>query len=147
VILVDEYAALPALAGRPHLSLVGEVLVLTYSRAYRLTRALLDPGPGRLQTRGRFTRLVEALSAEGLQALHERLADPDPAVLRIVDPRPLIRTAGAIQNTYALSLLQAETLAAAVTNDWPIRFVAHESAPEPVRRAAVELGLDLATIT
>ena len=146
MILVDEYVALPALAGRPHLSLVGEVLALSYSRAYRLTRALLDPGPGRLQTRGRFTRLVEALSAEGLQALHERLADPDPAVLSIVDPRPLIRTAGAIQNTYALSLLQAETLAAAVTNDWPIRFAAHESGPEPVRRAAVELGLDLATI-
>ena len=147
MILVDEYAALPALAGRPHLSFAGEVLVLTYSRAYRHTRALLDPGPGRLQTRGRFTRLVEALSAEGHQALHERLADPDPAVLRIVDPRPLIRTAGAIQNTYAVSLLQAETLAAAVRNDWPIRFAAHESAPEPVRRAAVELGLDLATIT
>ena len=79
--------------------------------------------------------------------MHERLADPDPAILRIVDPRPMIRTAGAIQNTYAVSLLQAETLAAAVTNDWPIRFAAHESAPEPVRRAAVELGLDLATIT
>lgn len=50
MILVDEYAVLPALAGRPHLSLAGDVLVLTYSRAYRLTRALLDPGPGRLQT-------------------------------------------------------------------------------------------------
>lgn len=147
MILVDEYAALPALAGRPDLSFTGEVLALTYSRAYRLTRALLDPGPGRLQTRGRFTRLVEALSSEGLQALHERLADPDPAILTIVDPRPLIRTAGAIQNTYAVSLLQAETLAAAVTNDWPIRFAAHESAPEPVQRAAIELGLDLATIT
>ncbi len=147
MILVDEYAALPALAGRPHPSLSGEVVALTYSRAYRLTRALLDPGPGRLQTRGRFTRLVEALSAEGLQALHERLADPDPAVLVVVDPRPMIRAAGAIQNTYAVSLLQAETLAAAVTNDWSVRFATAESAPEPVRRAAVELGLDLATIT
>lgn len=87
------------------------------------------------------------MSGEGLQALHERLADPDPAVLMIVDPRPLIRTTCAIQNTYALSLLQAETLAAAVTNDWPIRFAAPESAPERVRRAAGELGLDLATIT
>ncbi len=146
MILVDEYAALPALAGRPDRSLSGEVLALTYSRAYRLTRALLDPGPGRLQTRGRFTRLVDALSPEGHRALHERLADPDPAILRLVDPRTLIRTAGAIQNTYALSLLQAETLAAAVTNDWPIRFAAHESSPESVRRAAVGLGLDLVTI-
>ncbi len=147
MILVDEYFALPALVGHSPAELAGEVLALTYSRAHRLTRALLDPGPGRLATRGRFTRLVEALSTADQLKLHESLADPDPAVLRIVDPRPLIRTAGAIQNTYALSLLQAETLAAAVTNDWPIRFAAHESAPEPVRRAAVELGLDLATIT
>ena len=146
MILVDEYVALPALVGLPPAQLAGEALAMTYSRAYRLTRALLDPGPGRLATRGRFTRLVEALSAADLQLLHERLADPDPAMLTIVDPRPLIRAAGAIQNTYALSLLQAETLAAAVTYDWPIRFAEPDSASEPVRRAAVELGLDLDTL-
>lgn len=78
VILVDEYAALPALVGRPPAQLAGEALALTYSRAYRLTRALLDPGPGRLATRGRFTRLVEALNTGDQQMLHERLADPDP---------------------------------------------------------------------
>lgn len=115
MILVDEYGALPALVGRPAVQLAGEALALTYSRAYRLTRALLDPGPGRLATRGRFTRLVEALNTGDQLMLHERLADPDPAVLTILDPRPLIRTAGAIQNTYAVSLLQAETLTAAVT--------------------------------
>jgi len=146
VILVDEYAALPALVGQAHPSLGGEVLALTYGRAYRATRALLDPGSGRLRTRGRFTRLAEALSPEGLRALLESLADPDPVVLRIVDPRPLIRAAGAIQNAYAVSLLQAETLAAAVTHDWPIRFADPASASEPMRRAAVELGLDLDTI-
>lgn len=119
---------------------------LTYGRAYRLMRALLDPGPGRLQTRGRFARLADALSAEGRHALHEQLADPDPSVLRIIDPRPLIRTAGAIQNTFAVSLLQAETLAAGVTHDWPIRFAAAASASDPVRRAALELGLDVAIL-
>ncbi len=67
-------------------------------------------------------------------------------VISIVDPRPLIRTTGAIQNTYALSLLQAETIAAAVTNDWPVRFADPSSAPEPVHRAADELGLDLTVI-
>ncbi len=66
-------------------------------------------------------------------------------MLRIVDPRPLIHAAEAIQNTYAVSLLQAETLAAAVTHDWPIRFADPASASEPMRRAVVELGLDLAT--
>jgi hypothetical protein len=42
-----------------------------------------------------------------------------------------------------LSLLQAETLAAAVANDWPIRFYDRDSATETVRLAATELGLDL----
>lgn len=116
---------------------------MSYGRAYRLTRALLDPGPGRLQVRGRFTRLVDGLAPGDQHALHEQLADPDPRLLTIVDPRPLIRATGAIQNTYALSMLQAETLAAALTHDWAIRFADAASAPDPVRRAAEELGLDL----
>ncbi len=62
------------------------------------------------------------MSTADRQALHERLAEPDADVLVIVHPRPLIRTAGAIQNTCAVSLIQAETLAAAVSHDWPIRF-------------------------
>lgn len=146
MILVDEYAALPALVGRRPPGLDDGPLAVTYARAYRLTRALLDPGPGRLATRGRFTRLVDALGRADQQALHERLADPDPAILSIVDPRPLIRAAGALQNTYAVSMLQAETLAAAVTHDWPIRFADPESASAPVRRAASELGLDLGVL-
>ena len=111
MLLVDEYIALPALAGRPPQAVHGQPLAITYSRAYRLTRALLDPGPGRLQVRGRFTRLVDGLQPEDQHVLREQLADPDPKLLTIVDPRPLIRATGAIQNTYALSMLQAETLA------------------------------------
>lgn len=44
-------------------------LAITYSRAYRLTRALLDPGPRRRHVRGRFTRLVGGLSSEDQHAL------------------------------------------------------------------------------
>lgn len=146
MILVDEYAALPAFADRPLPALGGEPLALTYGRTYRLTRALLDPGPGPLRVRGHFTRLADDLAPADRRALLDLLADPDPAVLMIVDPRPSIRTAGAIQNAYSVSLLQAETLAAAVTYEWPIRFAASDSTPPPVRRAAGELGLDLATI-
>lgn len=93
--------------------------------------------------RGRFTRLVDGLSPVDQHTLHEQLADPDPRLLTIVDPRPLIRATWAIQNTYALSMLQAETLAAALTHDWAIRFADAASAPDPVLRAAEELGLDL----
>lgn len=146
MLLVDEYVALPALVGRAPRPVQDEALAITYGRAYRLTRALLDPGPGRLQVRGRFTRLVDGLTPADQHALHEQLADPDPALLTVVDPRPLIRATGAIQNTYALSMLQAETLAAALTHDWPIRFAEPASAPEAVRRAAEELGLDLQLI-
>lgn len=143
MLLVDEYGALPALAGRVPAALRGEPLTITYGRAYRLTRALLDPGPGRLQVRGRFTRLVDGLAPADQHTLRDQLANPDPEVLTIVDPRPLIRATGAIQNTYALSMLQAETLSAALTNDWAIRFADAASAPDAVRHAAEELGLDL----
>ena len=146
MILVDEYAALPALAGRPLPALTGDVLALTYDRTYRLTRALLDSGRGPLGIRGRFTRLVDELGPADRHVLIDLLADPDPALLLIVDPRPLIRTASGIQNNYSVSMLQAETLAAAVTYDWPIRFADVASTTPSVRQAADELGLDLATI-
>lgn len=146
MIVADEYLALLRLVEQAPQQVGSETLALTYSRAYRLTRALLDPGPGRLAVRGRFSRLVEALSATDQAILHDRLADPDPAVLAIVDPRPTIRAAAAIQNTYALSLLQAETIAAAVIHDWRILFAEADSASGPFRQAATELGLDLQVI-
>ena len=143
MLLVDEYLALLALADRLPVSVRGERFALTYSRADRLTRALLDPGPGRLAIRGRFSRVVDALPPADQRVLHDRLADPDPGLLSIVDPRPFIRTAGALQNTYAVSLLQAETLAASVLNDWRIVFGESDSVSDAFRRAASELGLDL----
>jgi hypothetical protein len=94
VILVDEYLALLRLADQAPEQIRSEPLALTYSRACRLTRALLDSGPGRLAVRGRFTRLVDALSPSDQAVLHDRLANPDPAILTVVDPRPTIRTAG-----------------------------------------------------
>ena len=93
--------------------------------------------------RGRFSRLFEGLSAGDLAALHVRLANVDPDVLVIVDSRPLMRTAAAIQNTYSVSLLQAETLSAASTHDWPIMFSASDITSEPFRRAVTEIGLTL----
>lgn len=120
-------------------------LAITYSRSYRLTRALLDPGPGRLRVRGRFTRVTEELSTQDLHRLHNRLEHPEAAGLTIVDPRPGIRMAGAMQNTYSVSLLQAETLAAAAKNDWPIHFLDATAATENFREAVVQLGLTLTT--
>lgn len=147
MILVDEFLAIQAISGAPPAALAGSAIALTYSRAYRLTRALMDAGPGRLRVRGRFTRLVDGLNQQDQRALQEWLTDPDPAVLTVPDPRPLIRTAAALQNTYAVSLLQAETLAAAATEDWPVRFADADGASPAVRRAAQDLGLNLAVIT
>ncbi|CAN5679600.1 hypothetical protein BH20ACT2_BH20ACT2_19320 [soil metagenome] len=143
MMVVDEHLALLALAGRPHPALGTEPLALSYGRAYRLTRALLDYGPGRLALRGRFSRLVDLLAPADQRLLHDRLARPDPAVLSIIDPRPTIRTAGAIQNTYAVSLLQAETLAVSIVHDWRIVFIDGDSASDPFRRATTDLGLNL----
>jgi hypothetical protein len=146
VILVDEFLAIRVMVGRAPKALRGESAALTYGRTYRLTRALLGSGPGRLQVRGRFTRLVDALGEDDQRALGEWLADPDPAVLTVVDPRVYIRSTAVLQNTYAVSLLQAETLAVGAEHDWPIRFGDLDSAPEPVQRAARDLGLDLGVV-
>lgn len=126
MILVDQPLALLALAGRPHAELAGDLPALSYGRADRLTRALLDPGPRRLAVRGRFSCLVDSLSAADQAVLHTRLANVDPDVLVVVDP--LMRTVGAIRNTYSVSLLQAETLAAAATHDRPIVCAVADSA-------------------
>ena len=147
MILVDEYLAIRVISGAAPNAMPAGAVALTYSRAYRLTRALLDPGPGRLRGRGRFTRLIDALPEHDQRVLYEWLAEPNPNVLTIVDPRQLIRVAGALQNTYAVSLLQAETLAAAATHGWPIRFGDPDSTTAHVGRAAQELGLDLAVFT
>lgn len=90
MILVDEYSAILVISGSAPESLTGERIALSYGRAYRLTRALMDVGPGRLHVRGRFTR-----------------------------------------NTYAVSLLQAETLVAAAHHDWPVRFGDPDSTTPP----------------
>jgi hypothetical protein len=146
MILVDEYLAIRVISESAPDVIAEDAIALTYGRAYRLSRALLDVGPGRLQLRGRFTRLVEGLTPEGQELLTEWLADPDPAVLSIVDPRPLIGTAAAVQNTYAVSLLQAETLAAGAFHEWSIRFGDPDSATAVMHRAAQELGLDLSVL-
>jgi len=143
MIIGDEFLALRSLIGRPLAVVADEPIGLTYSRAYRLTRALLDPGPGRLAVRGRFTRIVDQLSSVDQVALHNRLAAPDPKMLSIIDPRPAIRTAGTVQNAYSVSLLQAETLAVAVLDNLRIVFADPDSASAPFRRAATEMGLDL----
>jgi len=90
--------------------------------------------------------MADDLSPSDRRVLCDILADPDPAVLLIVDPRPSIRTASGIQNAYDVSMLQAKTLAAAVEYDWPIRFADAASTTPSVRQAADELELDLATI-
>ena len=144
MILVDEYLAIRIISGNPPEGLGSAIAGLTYSRAYRLTRALSASGPGRLRVRGRFTRLVDGLGELDQRVLHEWLGNPNPAVLEIIDPRAFIRTTAALQNTYALSLLQAETLAASADQEWPIRFGDPDSASVAVHRAARELGLDLA---
>jgi hypothetical protein len=88
MILLDEYLAIRVISRSAPEAIAGAPVALTYGRAYRLTRALLDVGPGRLHLKGRFTRLVDALSPEGQELLAEWLADPDPGVLSVVDPRP-----------------------------------------------------------
>ena len=88
MILLDEYLALPVMAERPPPALAMQSMGLTYSRAHRLIRALLHTGPGRLQLRGRFTRLADSLSEDDREVLFARIIGPDRAFVQIVDPVP-----------------------------------------------------------
>jgi hypothetical protein len=130
MLLVDEYVALPALAGRAPQAVHGQALAMTYARAYGSPGRCSTRAGARLQVRGRFTRLVDGLTPAGQHALHEQLADPDPGPPPIVVPRPLLRATGAIQKHLRALDAQAETLAAALTHDWAIRFADAASAPE-----------------
>lgn len=143
MIIVDEQLALRVAAtgwARPPLE---EPAALTYGRCYRLIRALANPGAGRLAVRGRFTRIVDTMSLSDQQALREWMLDPASETLRVIDPRPHVQATAALQNTYSISLLQAETLAVALSNDWPLIFGDPASVTTTVQRAVTELGLTL----
>ena len=63
MILVDEYLAVLVISGTRPDPLGDGAVALTYGRAYRLTRALIDVGPGRLQVKEDAVRFGDPDSA------------------------------------------------------------------------------------
>lgn len=101
MIIVDDRLSLDALAGRlDHLAGDGPIAT-TWGFHYRLVRALSDDT--------RVGRLTKASTA----ALRRVAVSPSPALLLVLDPRPITGIAATMAIRHRLNLLAAELVAAA----------------------------------
>lgn len=142
MIVVDDYLALAAIAGQLPPALADQSIATTYGRVYRLLRAITSS-----QTSGQLTAQFELLSEGRRDALIEVIADPPPSVLVIIDPRTTLWQSTQIHNAFGgMSMLQTETLAAAVVHDAAIRIGTERNVSDAMRRAAEALGIDLAVL-
>ncbi len=90
MIVVDEYLAIRSLTGLLPADLPDEPLALTTSAHWRILQRIHAPGSGQL------SQALGALSPAGRVALRE----PVPAVLEVLDSRPMLDQAAAIAATY-----------------------------------------------
>jgi hypothetical protein len=108
-VVVDDQLALLSTLG---LLVVPEgvrgTLVTTYAWQLRLTQALVS---GR-STEGSLQRVVALAGIERAEAL-ARVTRPDPALLEVIDPRPLVWEVAALRVEQRANQLAAETIAAA----------------------------------
>ena len=80
MIVVDEYLAVRSLLGALPAEVPDEPVALPLSAHWRLLQRLHAPGSGQL------SRVLAALP----EIDREVLRAPDPAVLEVLDPRPLL---------------------------------------------------------
>ena len=103
MLVIDEYLMMRVLAGATPPQLSGETdFAIPAYRHYRRLQRVHAPGGGQLSL------LLSAGDAEAIR-------HPDPQLVRVLDPRPLLDDAAQIAGRHAASgLLIAETLAAGV---------------------------------
>lgn len=102
MIIVDDRLARVVLSGHHVAALGDRPAVTTWGFQYRLVRALHDD------------RVDGRLSADASDALRRTAATPPPAVLTVLDPRPLTARAATLAIDRRLNLLAAELCAAAL---------------------------------
>jgi len=103
VIVIDEYLAIRSLAGVLPTDLPDDQPAITTSAHWRILQRIHAPGVGQL------SQALGALSLPGRQTLRK----PSPAVLQVLDPRPLLDPAAQIAAAYGnTGWLVSETIAA-----------------------------------
>ncbi len=114
MIVVDEYLAVRVVAGRwPEGLPDDDDIATTASRWWRLLQRIHKPAGGQLS----------GILAQLDDHDHDVIRRPHPEVLHILDPRPLLDDAAAINARYnSAGLLVAETLAAGLVHGRQLWF-------------------------
>jgi kynureninase len=138
-VVVDDQLALLATLGLLVLpDGVRGTLVTTYAWQLRVTQALVS---GRT-TEGSLQRVVALAGIERPEAL-ARVTRPDPALLEVIDPRPLVWEVAALRVERRANQLAAETIAAAHHLGAVVR-VSDGNARGHVHDQAASAGVDFA---
>ena len=116
-------------------------LATTYAWQLRLTQALVS---GR-STKGSLQRVVALAGIDRAEAL-ARVTRPDPALLEVIDPRPLVWEVAALRVEQRANQLAAETIAAAHHLGAVVR-VSDGNAVGHVRDQAETAGVNFAAWT
>lgn len=132
MIVVDEYLAVRSLLGDVPVDLPDEPLAITTSAHWRLLQRIHSPAGGQL------SRTLSALSPGGRDVLRQ----PHPAVLEVVDPRPLLDEAAQIAARFGnTGLLIAETAAAGLAHGRQLWFGNPRNIGTRLREIADDLNI------
>jgi hypothetical protein len=132
VIVVDEYLAIRSLLGDVPLDLPDEPLAITASAQWRILQRIHAPAGGQL------SQALSALSPAGRAVFRQ----PSPAVLEVLDPRPLLDEAAQIAARYGnTGLLIAETAAAGLAHGHQLWFGNPRNVGIRLREIAEDLGV------
>jgi len=132
--VIDEYLAVRVLGGDWPDELPDDDLALPAFRHWRLLQGVHAPSGGQL------SQLLAALPGGDLGVVRH----PDPEILQVLDPRPLLDEAAAIAARYrAGGLLIAESLAAGRTFGHQLWFGTERNVGQSLARVAGDLGIDI----
>jgi hypothetical protein len=133
VIIIDEYVAVRVVLGRWPAAMPDDELGLPTLGHWRLLQVLHNPRGGQL------TRILSPLPEPDRAALRW----PDPEVLRVLDPRPLLDDAARLAARFGGGLRNAEILAAGLANGAQLWFGNRANVGPAIADGAVQLGLDV----
>ncbi len=132
MIVVDEYLAIRSLLGDLPEDLPDEPLALTASAHWRLLQRIHSPGGGQM------SQALAALSPAGRNVLRQ----PAPAVLEVLDPRPLLDEAAQVAARYGnTGLLISETITAGLAHGRQLWFGNPRNIGIRLREIADDLGV------
>ena len=139
MIVVDEYVVLKVVARPGEISgLPDETMGLTYLRHWRLVSTL-----AKNEGAGRLSRAMAQLSPRRKRFIEQ----PDVRLVQIIDPRPLIVSAGRAHGlTGGLSALMAETVAACLHYESAFYVGDPQNANGALADKVRSLGIDIVEI-